>query len=184
MVFRGRWGQPDPTNQYVQNNPVNFVDPDGLFATQIALKGINAFFRYGNSAQEIAIQARVADSLLGPIATAYGIELPPDIRNKEIKGCGSVTIGNAVDAVTAYAGWQTFSLGVTIASTKVGLSSGVLAAVSGSAAATGGSILLAFLGGYEIGTAINNSILENRLIFEKGNPATRFTFWFYDKLNP
>ena len=170
---------------YTRNNPVKFTDPTGLIVSQLLMKGANTLLRAGATAQEIGVQAQVLDSVIGVGALAAGVEISPSVRNTSIPGLGGLTIGDAVDGLTLYGGVQALSLGEAIAGTTVGLSTTVGTALASAPLAVFGSGALAFVGGLEIGTAINNLVLENRSLFPCGNPITRFiTNPLFDRFNP
>jgi hypothetical protein len=115
---------------YVQNNPVNFVDPEGLIIGSTFSKILGKLM--GKTAQESAIIGKAADSIVGA-----GIEISGGIDINAPK-----PIGYASDALQAYGGVQSMGLAAGIAAYSS--VSGIIPAV------------LVGVGGAEIGFAINN----------------------------
>jgi hypothetical protein len=115
----------------VQNNPVNFIDPYGLFAGSILSKGFGKLL--GKTAQEAAIAGKASDSVV-----ALGIEAMGGVPVDAPK-----TLGYIGDGLQAFGGVQ-----------SIGLGAGIAAYSSVSPAAP---ITLSFLGGLEIGFAFNHA---------------------------
>jgi RHS repeat-associated protein len=134
----GRWTAKDPIGfaagdtdlyGYCLNNPVNWIDPYGLFIGSLLSKGMGRIL--GRTAQEAAIAGKAADSFVGVAIEMTGI-------SKKVPN----VLGYTGDALQAIGGVQSVSLAGIVAS---------YSSVTPAAPA-----VLAYLGGAELGFAFNN----------------------------
>ncbi len=151
---------------YVGNNPTRFTDPAGLLASTLLLRGASILFRTGATAEEIAVQARLFDSIVGGVSAIAGRELPASIRSLEVPGVSGLTVGTAAEVISGYGGVRTITFAGTVANAS-GIAGASVATVSGSALVLGG---LSALGGYQLGRAIDTLILDK---WPGGNPVER-----------
>lgn len=82
--------------RYVQNNPMTLTDPSGLIGTSLILRSVAIALRTGATAEEIAVQARIADVLFAGAAAVIGPLIPPGASGTPIPGTGGLTIGHAL----------------------------------------------------------------------------------------
>jgi RHS repeat-associated protein len=155
---------------YVENSPTNARDPSGLLFSDAVVWAINAAFKTGRTAEEIAVSGKLADAVLGPLAQF--LPITEEAKNTVLPGMTSITLGDVLETASVVSGVQTLFLGETIA-TAYGAGAAVGAATAGGVFFAGG---LAFLGGYEIGGAINDLVLNNRRLFRGGNPLENLIF--------
>ena len=143
----GRWTAKDPIGfagwdtdlyGYVLNNPVNAVDPYGLFIGTLMKPIARAF---GTGAQEAHIASRVGDAMTSAGITAGTIPDPGSRVSDFIPG-GKTTVDASLGSAQVWGGGQTIALG-----------SGLV--LSGGAIASTGGLALAGWGGWEIGQGFN-----------------------------
>ena len=135
----GRWTAKDPiffaggdTNLYgyCLNDPIDWVDPEGLFVGSLLSKGFGKLL--GRTAQEAAIAGKAADSLVAISIEMTGV-------SKNIPN----VLGYTGDVLQAVGGAQTISL------------AGLVATYSSITPAA--PVVLAGAGGAELGFAFNNA---------------------------
>jgi RHS repeat-associated protein len=162
---------------YVQNNPLRLADPAGLLVNNLIFRGISIVFRTGATAYETGIQALFADSVIGGGAAVAEFYIPHDVKAAEIPGSGGLSVGTGLDILSGYGGVRTLTL------TRVTVSSAGLSAAPVSTVAVGATFglgLLAFAGGFEGGTFINNVILNNPNFFYQNPVEVAFCFYLFD----
>jgi RHS repeat-associated protein len=106
----GRYLTPDPIGLegginlfvYVQNDPVNFVDPDGLIFGSVASKILGPLL--GKTSQEAAVAGMMSDG-------AISLALEASDNSVALPG----VLGYASDALQIHGGYQLGLLGTTIA---------------------------------------------------------------------
>ncbi|MCG3111317.1 MAG: PKD domain-containing protein [Candidatus Manganitrophus sp. SB1] len=118
---------------YVKGNSLRYRDPWGLLIVEYAARVIYPLIS-SQTAEEAAIGARIAEGFIAAILTGAGVEIPEYIRS---------SFGFTLEGVQALGGVQTFTLGLTIAQTSTGPIVFPLA--------------LSFVGGIEVGAAINQT---------------------------
>jgi hypothetical protein len=155
---------------YARNNPVRFNDPSGLIVGQLIVRAFTGLIgQLGTTtAQELAVQGLLLESLAGVVGLGLGSVLPGATQNQAVPGLGGTTVGEVINLVTFSGGLRTlFFAGHAMG---VGTVGGVAAIVSGVGAF---SIGLTVLGSVEVGFAIDNLILDDRSLFPCGNPVLR-----------
>ncbi|MBU4339250.1 RHS domain-containing protein, partial [Patescibacteria group bacterium] len=108
---------------YVLNDPVNFVDPHGLFVGAIGAKVIGRII--GKTAQEIAVVGKMADGIVALVLETTGVA--PNIGG---------LIGYVADGLQIQGGVQLITLGGAIAA------QGIVAPAIPIAIAGGGGVLI------------------------------------------
>jgi len=177
----GRFLQEDPLELfgqrnfyvYVRNNAVNLVDPKGLLASKSILKAIAPIVAGAPAtAEELAWQVRGVEAGMGLVGFISQPLVPDQYIQKQIPGMGGATVGDALDLVTGYGGIRTIPFAAGTAKGTFG-SASVTGAFAASRVFSGSLVALSFLGGYEVGTAINSLVLNNPRFYPCGNPVER-----------
>ena len=148
---------------YVNNGPTRLSDPSGLLATGLLLRAASRVLGTGATAEEIAVQARLLDSLIGGVSAITGHEMSEPLKSTEIPVVG-VTVGTASEVVSGYGGVRTGMFALTIANAS-GIAGASVTTVVGSATLLGG---MSLLGGWELGRAIDRLLLDR---LPGGNPV-------------
>ncbi|MBW1821317.1 MAG: hypothetical protein JRI92_06060, partial [Deltaproteobacteria bacterium] len=123
---------------YCLNDPVNAIDPYGLFIGTLMKPIVRAF---GTGAQEAHIASRVGDAMTSASITAGAIPDPGSRVSDFIPG-GKTTVDASLGSAQVWGGGQTIALG-----------SGLV--LTGGAIASTGGLALAGWGGWEIGQGFN-----------------------------
>ena len=146
-VYSGRWTSKDVIGfsssqfnwyQYAGSDPINDVDASGLIVGKNIMRVLNLITRQPTTAQEIAVQGMVFDT-----ATGFGSNVGD--YSSSFDGFA----GDAVSGYEIYGGIQSINLGRAVGYTGRGLGAGA------------GGVALAGMGGFAIGSAVND-IWERR----------------------
>ncbi len=116
------------------------------------------------------MSGKFADAVLGPLVQYLPIS--EEAKSTTLPGLKLFTLGDVLGTASLVGGAQTLFLGETIAG-AYGVSAAAGAGTVGGVVVVSG---LAFLGGYEIGGAINDLVLNNRRLFSSGNPLENLIF--------
>ncbi len=157
---------------YAANNPVNLRDPEGLIVGTLLVRLSNFLLKSGLTAEEIAVNGKIADAALGLAFGLTGRSGQSALRQVNVPGSNVLTVGDLLAGGTLVGGLQTLSFGRNIAAL-----SGIGASAT-SVGAVGFGLLggLALAGGFEVGSALNDLVLNNRRLFPGGNPLENFIF--------
>jgi RHS repeat-associated protein len=159
---------------YTLNSPIQLSDPAGLIVGQAIVRLSNLVFSSGLTAEEIALNGIIAESVTGFASTAVRQTHPSEggLRGTPIPGSNYLTIGDVLAGASLRGGFQAVSLARHIALLEGSAATAASASVGGTAFLA----TLAFVGGYEIGGAINDLVLNNRRLLPGGNPLENFIF--------